>query len=93
MIEAYLYYSISLYATIVFVRAAQFLIVINLLTACILNVGFYPARMDSLFVGLSHNKPKTSVANAIVREGIIIFIVCLDQFVFFVIITNFSFIS
>jgi hypothetical protein len=37
MIEAYLYYSISLYATIVSIRAAQFLIVINLLTACILS--------------------------------------------------------
>jgi hypothetical protein len=93
MIETYLYYSISLYATVVFVRAAQFLIVINLLIACILNVGFCPARMESLFVGLSHNKPKISVATSIVREGIIIFIVCLDQFVFFVIITNFSFIS
>jgi hypothetical protein len=58
MIETYLYYSISLYATVVFVRAAQFLIVINLLIACILNVGFCPARMESLFVGLSHNKPK-----------------------------------
>ena len=47
-----------------------------------MNVGFCPARMESLFVGLSHNKPKKSVATAIVREGIIIFIVCMDQFVF-----------
>ncbi|ONM01236.1 hypothetical protein ZEAMMB73_Zm00001d030646 [Zea mays] len=30
--------------------------------------GFCPARMESLFVGLSHNKPKKSVATAIVRE-------------------------
>jgi hypothetical protein len=43
---------------------------------------FCPARMESLFVGLSHNKPKNSVATAIVREGIITFIVCMDQFVF-----------
>ena len=41
----------------------------------LMNVGFCPARMESLFVGLSHNKPKKSVATAIVREGIIIFIV------------------
>ncbi|PWZ34044.1 UDP-arabinopyranose mutase 3 [Zea mays] len=30
--------------------------------------GFCPARMESLFVGLSYNKPKKSVATAIVRE-------------------------
>jgi hypothetical protein len=40
----------------------------------LMNVGFCPPRMESLFVGLSHNKPKKSVATAIVREGIIIFI-------------------
>ncbi|PWZ57978.1 putative ubiquitin-like-specific protease 1B [Zea mays] len=34
----------------------------------IMNVGFCSARMESLFVGLSHNKPKNSVATAIVRE-------------------------
>ncbi|XP_035816196.1 uncharacterized protein, partial [Zea mays] len=34
-------------------------------------LGFCPARMESLFVGLSHNKPKTSVATAIVREDYI----------------------
>ncbi|ONM09527.1 hypothetical protein ZEAMMB73_Zm00001d034078 [Zea mays] len=34
----------------------------------VLNVGFCPARMESLFVGLSYNKPKKSVATAIVRE-------------------------
>ncbi|AQK76511.1 hypothetical protein ZEAMMB73_Zm00001d018583 [Zea mays] len=33
-----------------------------------LQRGFCPARMESLFVGLSHNKPKKSVATAIVRE-------------------------
>ncbi|ONM00077.1 hypothetical protein ZEAMMB73_Zm00001d030046 [Zea mays] len=31
-------------------------------------LGFCPARMESLFVGLSYNKPKKSVATAIVRE-------------------------
>ncbi|XP_035814806.1 uncharacterized protein [Zea mays] len=36
-----------------------------------MNVGFCPARMESLFVGLSHNKPKKSVATAIVREDYI----------------------
>ncbi|PWZ37532.1 Ubiquitin-like-specific protease ESD4 [Zea mays] len=36
---------------------------------CSLQIpGFCPARMESLFVGLSHNKPKNSVATAIVRE-------------------------
>jgi hypothetical protein len=32
-------------------------------------------RMESLFVGLSHNKLKQLVATAIVREGIITFVV------------------
>jgi hypothetical protein len=56
-----------------------------------MNVGFCPARMESLFVGLSHNKPKKSVATAIVREGIIIFVVLYESICFF--ITNFSFMS
>jgi hypothetical protein len=29
----------------------------------LMNVGFCPAIMESLFVGLSHNKPKKSVAH------------------------------
>jgi heme/copper-type cytochrome/quinol oxidase subunit 4 len=41
----------------------------------LMNVGFCPVRMESLFLGLCHNKPKKSVATAIVLEGIIIFVV------------------
>jgi hypothetical protein len=41
----------------------------------LLNVGFFSTRMESLSVGLCHNKPKKSVATAIVSEGIIIFVV------------------
>jgi hypothetical protein len=41
----------------------------------LINVGFCPARMEFLSVGLCHNKPKKSVATAIVPEGIIIFVV------------------
>jgi hypothetical protein len=41
----------------------------------LMNIDFCPARMESLSVGLCHNKPKKSVATAIVLEGIIIFVV------------------
>jgi hypothetical protein len=39
------------------------------------SIGFCPARMESLSVGLCHSKPKKSVATAIVPEGIIISVV------------------
>jgi hypothetical protein len=49
----------------------------------LMNVGFGSTRMESLFVGLSHNKPKKPVETAIVLECIIIFVYCMDQFVIF----------
>jgi hypothetical protein len=41
----------------------------------LMKVDFCPARMESLFVGLCHNKPKKSAVTAIVSECIIIFVV------------------